>query len=136
MSQKTYCYDYFFSSICSSFDFPTLFPFTTGRGTHRFCSFITSDIYLLRPVLLRQLRSSSYSSFPSPSFLFYDDASLRLGQALLGLCALFLFYINRRTSCIVSVTLTYSILPRIYQGHCSLPRISLSLRRTIELTLL
>ena len=65
-----------FSSTYSSFDFPTPFPFTTGRGTHRFCPFITLDLYLHRSVLLRRLCSSSYSSFPSPSFLFYDDASL------------------------------------------------------------
>ena len=65
-----------FFSIYSFSDFPTPFPFTTGRGTHRFRSFTTSDIYLHRSVLLRRLRSSSYSSFPSPSFLFYDDVSL------------------------------------------------------------
>ena len=74
--EEAMCYNCLFSSIYSSFDFPTLFPFTTGRGTHRFCSSITSDTYLHLSVLLRRLRSSSYSSFPSPSFLFYDDASL------------------------------------------------------------
>ena len=137
LQQQQFYYNCFFSSlIYSSFDFPTPFPFTTRRGTHRFCSLITSDIYLHRSVLLRRLHSSSYSSFPSPSFLFYDDASLWLGQVLLGPCTLFLFYINHRTSCIISLTLTYSILPWIYQGHCSLPRISLSPHRTIELTLL
>ena len=117
-------------------DFPTPFLFTTGRGTHCLCSRITSDFYLHRSVLSCRLRSSFYSSFPSRSFLFYDDASLRLGQALLGPCAFFLFYINHRTSCIVSLTLTYSILPRIYQGHLLSSWISLSLRRTIESTLL
>ena len=76
-----------------------------------FCSCISSDSYLHRSVLSHRLRSSFYSSFPSCSFTFYADASLRLGQALLGPCAFSLFYINRRTSCIISLTLTYSILP-------------------------
>ena len=49
--------------------------------------------------------------FPSPSLLFYDDVSLRLGQALLGSCVLFPFYINPCTSCILSLTLTYLLLP-------------------------
>ena len=104
-------------------------------GTHRFCSCITLDSYLHRSVLSRRLRSSFYSSFPSCSFPFYADASLRLGQALLGPCAFFPLYINQRTSCIVFLTLTYSILPRIYQGLHSSSRTSLSLRRTIESTL-
>ena len=72
----------------------------------------------------------------SDSSIAHDDASLWLGQALLGLCAFSLFYINHHTPCIVTLTLTYSILPRIYQGHCSLPRISLSPCHTIESTLL
>ena len=59
-------------------------------GIHRFCSPITSDFYLHRSVLLRWLRSSPYSSFPSPSHLFYDDMSFWLGQVLLGPCAFFL----------------------------------------------
>ena len=96
-----------------------LFPLTSPRRSsllpegdiHRFCSRVSSDSYLLRSILSRRLRSSCYSSFPSCSFPFYADASLRLGQALLGPCALSLLYINQRTSCIISLTLTYSILP-------------------------
>ena len=79
--------------------------------THHFSSFVSSDSYLHRLVLSRRLRNSRYSSFPSCSFPFYADASLRLGQALLGPCAFSLFYINQCTSCIISLTLTYSILP-------------------------
>ena len=56
---------------------------------------ISLDIYLHRLVLSRQSRSSSYSLFPSYSFSFYDDASLRLGQALLGLCTLSSLYIYK-----------------------------------------
>ena len=84
------CYDCFFSSIYSFFDFPMPFHFTTGRGILCFCSLITLDFYLHQSVLLRRLRSSPYSSFPSPPHLFYNDASFRLGQALLGPCAFFL----------------------------------------------
>ena len=105
-------------------------------GTHRFCSCIASDSYLLRSVLSRRLCSSLYSSFPSCSFPFYADASLRFRQALLGPCTFSSSYINPRTSCILSLTLTYSIHPRIYQGYCSSSWTSLSLRRTIESTLL
>ena len=128
------------------FSLSRLFPFhlTSPRrssllpegGTHHFCSCITSDSYLHRSALSRRLRSSFYSSSPSCSFLFYTDTSLRLGQALLGPCTFFLFYINQRTSCIVSLTLTYLILSRIYQGHCSSSWISLSLHHAIESTLL
>ena len=114
---------------------PHRFPLLPEGVLIAFGSFTTCDIYLHRLVLLRRLCSSFYSSFPSPSFPFYDDASLWLGQALLGPCVLFLFYMNRHTSYIVSLTLTYSILSRIYQGHCSLSWISLSPRRTIESTL-
>ena len=105
-------------------------------GIPRLCSFVASDFHLHRLVLSHRLRSSFYSSFLSLSIPFYDDASLRLGQALLGPCAFFPFYINCSTSCIVFLTLTYSISPRIYQGHYSLSWISLSPRRTIESTLL
>ena len=101
------CYDCFFSltmfSSCSPFlfflvDFP-LSP-RTSISTDRF-----SRADYVVPLTHR---------FPLPSLLFYNDASLRLGQALLGLCTPFLFYINSRTSCIFSLTLTYSILPQIY----------------------
>ena len=78
-------------------------------GTHR--SYITSDSYLLRSVLSRRLRSSFYSSIPPCSLSFYADASLRLGQALLGPCTFSLLYISLRTSCNISLTLTYSISP-------------------------
>ena len=93
-----------------------LFLFTFSFLPCRFPP-ISSDFYLHRSVLLHQLRSSFYSSFPSCSSMFYDDASPRLGQVLLGPCKSILFYINLCTSCILSLTLTYSILPQIYQGH-------------------
>ena len=66
------------------------------------CQFpiISSDSYLHRSVLSCQLRSSSYSLLPSCSFLFCDDASLQLGQALLGPWMTSSSYINHRTSCI------------------------------------
>ena len=70
------CYDRSFSSTYSFFDFPTPFPFTTGRGTHCFCSPITLDFHLHRSVLLCRLRSSPYSSLLSPSLSFYNDVSL------------------------------------------------------------
>ena len=77
---------------------------------------ISLDFNLHQSVLSHQLRSSFYSSFPPYSFSLYDDVSLWLGQALVGLCALPSFYINHRTSCTSPLTLTYSITSRIYQG--------------------
>ena len=105
-------------------------------GTYRFCPHIASDSYLHRSVLSRQLRSSSYSSV---SITFSLVPCWRVPLIRAGVTwpvRTLSFYINRSTSCITSLTLTYLILPRIYQGHCSLPRISLSPRRTIESTLL
>ena len=78
---------------------------------------ISLDTHLHWSVLSCQLRSSDYSLFLSYSFSFYNDTSLRLGRALLGLCTFPDPYINLRTSCNPSLTLTYSILPWIYQGH-------------------
>ena len=67
------------------------------------CWFLTifSDFYPHRLVLSHRLHSSFYTSLPSYSLTFYDDTSLCLGQALLGLCTLSSFYINCRISCIL-----------------------------------
>ena len=104
------CYDRFFSNYCTLF---------LGSFLVCCCSFLTIslDLHLHQSVLSHRLCSPTYSLFLSYSFSFYDDTSLRLGQALLGLCASSISYINCHISGNLSLTLTYSILPQIYQGH-------------------
>ena len=95
VSVNVYCYDHFFSLTmfysCSSFLFflvdSPLSP-RTSISTDRF-----SPVHYVVPLT---------HQFPLPSLLFYDDVFLRLGQALLGPCTPFPFYINPRTSCIFS----------------------------------
>ena len=111
------CYDCFFS-------FNMLYPCTPFSLLPCWLPSIFSDFYLHQSVLSRRLRSSSYSSIPSHSFPFYNDAFLWLGQALLGPCTFSPFYINRRTSCILSLTLTYLTYPWIYQRSYSSSSVS------------
>ena len=97
---------------------------TLSLSTFFFCPHrslsISSDSYLHWSGLSHRLHSSSSSSFPSYSLSFYDDMSLQLGQALLGPCMFSSSYINFHTSCTLSLTLTYLLLPWIYQVILSL----------------
>ena len=98
--------------------YPTLSPLTLSSHSCYFFA-ISLDIHLHQSVLLRRLCSSTYSSFLSCSFSFYDDTSFRLGQVSPGPCTLFSSYINHCIPCSSSLTLTYSITPQIYQGLSS-----------------